>query len=865
MNPYVLAGAGVLFVGGIVAMVALATQMSELAKAVADTEAQIRDINIAIKELSDIVKNFQDLDDLYGTLNQFWGRMANDASAIKTMDDVTALQIGAGILDDPSSVDASAEMTQLMTDACQTYLDVLNRQGIQIPDQLSLTGFSAPSMMTLVSPELHAKKQRVPAKRQLRSLTFALQKHTLNDQFHEIVEAAQKRLAQRDIDGYEHFISHAAMVNEAAQSEKSDADLATGMWFDVASLRSTGSVWGDSFSSSVDIMQRTAGLTSAIAQDLSTKGSQIGGALDSVRPYVISMLERIVHLGETAQCWAEKYPRIPNQYQAGKVEALQQKAIEACEEAQHYAALANNSFAEFNHQATQFQQDLDGRINGTLDDMEKEKRAANEEAGRLSPPWYIYLEGPAGVLIWIENEKNNIQKKLNAALGDLDRSVKNLRDLQQSGLSFNGNSETWIQMCQQVSGDLGKVYNILSGIWGQLLEDPVLYASFIKIEWAQLVDSANEVLSIIGGHAPFMLATVTKPKTRQTRFKSPAALASKDDKAQLITAVSPSKGLGPRLDGQAKHAQEVFTNLDLLLQQPYGKDIIGFWEDGESERRTLFDVATSLRTEYVQMAAMEYDTVQSLYSLSILQEARANNVVNGKLPLDVFVNVTLQSIGAALQTAKNTSAQFGEASKEFDFVLSVIEANINEIETKIKSLDDSIETADKKLRDQIIWLVADIIALSFATAALLIAFGILGPVGAALTLGAQLGATAAVTATSVKLVMDSMSLADIAKTISSLKAMRSTLSDSLVNLKAVQPLFKIVVTGVNELTDTLTDMKSTLEQTMDKLSIIDQLSLSKEDARQIGAAWTAVKEDAQVWMDVMNAQGISPITYSVRN
>lgn len=71
----------------------LATQIGELAASIANTESQMRGVKTAITELTAIVNSFQQLDTLYGTLNTFWGRMRNDASAIGTMDDVTAAAI----------------------------------------------------------------------------------------------------------------------------------------------------------------------------------------------------------------------------------------------------------------------------------------------------------------------------------------------------------------------------------------------------------------------------------------------------------------------------------------------------------------------------------------------------------------------------------------------------------------------------------------------------------------------------------------------------------------------------------------------------------------------------------------------------
>lgn len=46
-------------------------------------------------------------------------------------------------------------------------------------------------------------------------------------------------------------------------------------------------------------------------------------------------------------------------------------------------------------------------------------------------------------------------------------------------------------MTQTVSVNLGSVYNILSGIWGVLLEGHVVYAELMAMEWKRLTENAR--------------------------------------------------------------------------------------------------------------------------------------------------------------------------------------------------------------------------------------------------------------------------------------------------------------------------------------------------------------------------------------
>ena len=96
--------AGALFIGGLVSMIALSFKMKDLYSSIADTQAQIKVVNTAVSQISSVLSNFTDLDSMYSTLNVFWGRMANNANSLSTMDNTMAMQLGTELLADPSSI-----------------------------------------------------------------------------------------------------------------------------------------------------------------------------------------------------------------------------------------------------------------------------------------------------------------------------------------------------------------------------------------------------------------------------------------------------------------------------------------------------------------------------------------------------------------------------------------------------------------------------------------------------------------------------------------------------------------------------------------------------------------------------------------
>ena len=768
------------------------------------------------------------MDDLYRTLNMFWGRMENNASAIKFMDDNTAAAIGAEYLDDSSSIEAAMDMTIDMNRACTTYLRVLDRQGVQIPTYRRNHPLRLFSNVDTHSPQLESG--------------------TCSPYEWDILKG-RAELKQKHTKAYREWMRRAVLDHMDAMSANSIAVTGTGMWFDIPSLRSSVSVWisgSQSFSQFVNLTGNIGEISDEAVAGIVQASRSLDGSLDEVRPHVVGMLTHVISLGETIIGWAVAHPEPPTtDAEKEIVEELQARALTTCQEAKEESLLAKNQFAVFNNEAREYQQDLQADITKKNWEILFKKMGAQEEIDSLSPPWYVYFMGPLAVFAWREQEIARIERALNNAVNELTKSINSLKSLQSSGITFEGNALTWIQMVETVSENLGNVYIILNRLRAQLM-NPTLYASFIEMGWKELVEDANEVLQLlnVGAHRA-MVATVS-------------------DKEAVIQAVSPMGTLGPRVKGQATDAQNVFGKLSQLLRMPYASDIIGYWDEGKTKRETLFDVTTSLRTEYVHMVATQYETIQNLYNLSILQKYRAGNVVQGKLALPVFVQATLQSVRGALKAASNTSERFGDSSERFDYIMSVITDSIDTIEAKIASLDDDIEKADEKLRNQIIWIVADVIALAFSTAALLSAFGVIGGAAQAIGLAVKIGATASATASSVKLVLDSLTLSDLAQLIAALKNLRSTLQKSVDNLKVVQPVFKDVVTGVHELTATITDMKQRLEKVSDNLDLLDDISLTQADAEAIMNSWIVVGEDAQEWMDVINAQGISPITFSVK-
>ncbi|KAG0230121.1 hypothetical protein BGW42_001146 [Actinomortierella wolfii] len=122
--------AGCLMVAGIAADTALGFKMGEVNHAIVKTESERDNVCTAIDNMTAIIGKYSDLGEKYKTLNEFWGEMYNNAVSIGILDEATAMQLGMDILRDDSSITGAIRTTDEMTNACTTYLNVLNRQGI---------------------------------------------------------------------------------------------------------------------------------------------------------------------------------------------------------------------------------------------------------------------------------------------------------------------------------------------------------------------------------------------------------------------------------------------------------------------------------------------------------------------------------------------------------------------------------------------------------------------------------------------------------------------------------------------------------------------------------------------------------------
>ncbi|TFK59924.1 hypothetical protein BDN72DRAFT_883804 [Pluteus cervinus] len=805
---------GLLMVGGIIGIAVVGAKISDLAGDIAQTKSQIDIVNTAITDMTNIVSAFSDLDNLYGTLNQFWGGISNDAT------------YGAEILDDTSSIQASQQVTGEMGTACQTYLTTLNEQSIIIPTGLNI--INTVSVFTKLAHASPATKLPKAAAATSHSSTPPPSGHRLGPVF----KVAQTALKARKVEDYLHIMNYVNLLHMNASADQLVATANSGLWFDLPTLNGASNVW---MSSTQNFVKNTGVL--AASNTLA--------------------LQSIIGVGNIMVTWSTQFPTTPtNPADIAKLNLYKDQAVKACEDAQGQATLANNSFDDFNHKATAYQQNLEAEVNGSTNQIAAENAQCEQEISDVSPPWYVVLGGPAAIIAWTESEKSDIRQRRDEA------------SLESSGTVFSGHVLSWIEMVQTISGNLGSIHNTLVGVWGQLLEDPVMYSGFMQGEWAKLVRNTEDVLAILNNSS----ATVALwAVPRQTAIKNSlkvhpvphqpilaVAKPTPTTSQRVVAAVTPHSKLGSAIVTQANQAARFFVELDVLFKLPFMKDIIGYWSWNKSEKHTLDDVTVALRSDYINMIASEYNAIETLQTLAVLQDFRSTNVVSGKLPVKTFVSATLTSIRAALKATTTTNVKFKASAKDFEAVLRVVNTNISTVEQHISGLCNKTDEGEKAEREKVIRIVADAIALVFSSSVLLTSFGVIGPVGAALDLAvrAGVGAGAASVGAGVRTVLDSLSSYDLDKVVTSLKATGHTLQHGVDQLKKVQSLFGAVVMGVSGLNRIIQDMQGGLVAVQSDVDFGRGVKYTQEDSKGVQVAWRRVCDDAQVWLDVVIKRGV---------
>lgn len=827
VGAWALVGAGALFVAGFVAMIALGVKMSELAGAIADTEGQITVTKTAIAELSAVVKNFTDLDAMYGTLNMFWGRMANNAADLQTMDDTTAELLAMDMFDDISSIVAAKKETNTLSEAATKYLDVLNKQGVIIPPSPASLHGSPVLFAALDAPAAHAH---------------------LTDKVSQRLSDAHEALVNGDLATYEAHMDSAFSAEAERLAVADTRGLQSGLWYDIPSLNTASALFG------ANVPRPSAALTPAGLLSVGDSATAIENRVNSATPVVVGMLLKTQIMCKRVRYVCEQYKESVAGNPADPLEDRQdvlQQALDDCSAAQTYASQANNAFVDVNHACQQYQQQLQVEEGEKVASMNSARASADQQKRDIDIPWYVYLGGLIAIAVYKSEKEREIDDNLGNALNQLNAAIAALKGLEQSGATLNGHSLTWTDMVTTVSGCLGGVYNILSAVFGQILEDPTQYEKLLSVEWEQIGANTTEVLNILASRGVNISPSTPAALAARSLDAGPSTAAAAE---RVAAALQAPASLESSMTSQAQQAAEYFSQMQTLVELPNLANIVGYWDESQTAKSSLLDVVGKLRRQYVDVMAAQYPVILTLHQTALLQKTRGELVLEGRLKLPILLRTSLRSAEAGLRSAGAAKVKFQAASAGYRAALKQTEANLNAIQQKLDEADKKIGELEKDERDKIIGVIADAVALACAAGVILASAGALGPVAAALTLAQQIATGAAATAAAVKLSIDALGLDDIEKLLAVLKNVKQDLEAALKSLKIVQPIFANVVKAADGVEAAVASMVEGLESVQNETGG----ALGEKDVEGIRDSWKGVDEACIQWMDVVNAQGIVP-------
>ncbi|PNH77288.1 hypothetical protein VD0001_g364 [Verticillium dahliae] len=685
----------------------------------------------------------------------------------------------------------------------------------------------------------------------------------------------------------------------------------------------------------------------------------LNGILGEARNNVLSMLDMTLSTASVSEGWMKQIPAVPeSDEEISKVAYLQAQALLTCKQAMEKARLANNAFVDFNHLAQQEQERLQREIS-FLGDRIQSTHARGEAELReiLSPRVTDFFDFGIGRMSAMQ-KANEMQSRLSQEIDELQRKISQCSQDLQSGHSFMGHTQTWVELCERTSGNLGSIYGTLMSVKYGIKIDAAAYKELADTQWGQIRKEADEVKAMLQGGQNSAVAM-------DIEGLGVAADVAAD--SALVQIASPTPVLLSQLEAQTNNSTIVWENIGKLQRLTYTEDIVGYFDAASNRKVTLNEVIQSIRNAYTQTAALHYGTVEQINTLALLQSTRANNLASGKISPHVFLKGTFSSVSMARKQSARVKSQLANSSAELSGKIKLVKASIGELKKAISSANIDLARRDKAYRDKVTGIIVEGCLTGFATGGLVAAAAFAAYSGVAIAsipallaaggvvfgkdgdkkedkeegtpdgkasngtkatngtkgtngtngtnghakrkvesdgeevpeeAGGKSEETAAPAKKTEKEIPIQKRVEAAQDTWTALSGVLRTVKDAasgtelgkaLFNKMSLQELGMLVqlvktaivvmersVAAVEHLSQPLEDLLSSLAQMADILSDMDtrcsqyqvktagaSLQFGKEEAETVKAGWAEVGDAAEAWLDVFNAQRISPITYSV--
>ncbi|KAH8807311.1 hypothetical protein F5884DRAFT_833084 [Xylogone sp. PMI_703] len=778
-NPTILKAAGALFVGSVVAAISLGQQIAELAGAIAQTEAEIRVTEQAITELRSVVQNFTSLDTLYGDMNQFWGRLEDTAEEVEALSETILGQIAIERFKDPSNIEAAQEAAEEIRDASDEYLDVLARQGIELP------GLRAASVT------FGSLVQASPTS------FYRLGAQQFDAVWHQEVEKGIQFLMVNDHPGYIRQMRNAHAITLLAATASDRQRIRRNGWYNISELAANSTMFL--------LPQR-----STMGED--REYEQLVSKVKVAARVTVTQLNAVATI---CDCIKQLLDQWENDQRTRRADdPLLQRALDLCDEATIHARQAHNGFADINNVARSYQQSAERDIRRLEDKIQVARARADQEIANLRYPGWPAHPDPE---TWMLLARSQIEMRFNVERWQIDQEIKPFRERQQSGATLEREALTWTKMAETVNLSTSGVWESLQMVKDWIDIDPEYYKDLLNEDWDSIERDTATVLAILGQY-----------NVAAARAATSSAMTNGPDHSCIC------------LTNQACKVEALLAEIGGPMYQASLAGIVCCWDPEYARPLTVREALAQVRSSLTEMQIFQKRCKRALELMGPRQQYATQNVLRRAMSLVELVEDNQRALLPIQQMAKAMFALWQPLAIKSQTTVELARLHMSNVEQRFRELEASpdYEKQDAKKQAVIVKLVADIIVITTDSPAQLKSTRAMVHISAALARARAARSSPKQTSSSLRSILTILPARDLGEVISRLTGhLKYSMVAAIETLMRVNQLLTSVGEAATSLETASTSMAGCLNMLLEDGNTLLQNKLDEKDVEQIMQSW----------------------------
>ncbi|CAN9199410.1 unnamed protein product [Alternaria alternata] len=944
--PAIVVGLGILFAAAFIVNQIYESKESQMMSDIAKTQASVNSLESSIADLKKITPKFGELEIQYKALNMFWGRMSTSSGDLLSWT-ADAYKELADEMFDPVTIESARDSATELQDGSQMYLDMLTAQGIYLPEaDPELGALQAPAAEPSTPPsDEHAFRALLEAVHQplgngiesdaqevtvvsagseqysllnnigasagskefampngsersnredgrfiernqyIPSRVLLLTEQACVDQSDLAVQA----LERDDFDAFEAHMDVSTRLLDAPTTFRLDAIMQSGRWFDIDLIKQGVSVWLNS------------GLKDLLAYNNSTLnldgiGIVNSGALLAGAKYIsASVVLDTIKLAKLMQDWtADANSDLSDEQKAAQAKPYVNSAVGLCGDLASTTAKLNNGFNTINHTVTEARNKVAADVRALEDLIRSTDAGYWEKIARIQDDIPLIL-----TIFWsrerlmdeIQHKAQQIEYARREEVGPLDDRKFRLEQLRDSGIIYQNQHISWVNLVQKLSVQFSRVWMTLKDIQEEIRSDVAFNADVIVgIEWPELLENAQQVLSLLnvdphinfsavlgGDDAAAERAAVL---TAEAFFALEAPGAEDNDAGAfqgqvedpMQFAIQAHPVMATLLADGTEETRQFFDNVKAIMVLP-NVHTLKAYDDTLGSFSLHSSMAETVAT-YVRTFGSISKALNRIGSAASIQSRRVKRLEDKSIRWVTFYTGTRQAIIDASRYVGTANDDLEKSYKEMKALFQRIKENRNAFESKIKPIDELIAAKRKEVTDYIFQLAADAAAVMFVGAAAALAV-VSGPAVAFKAASTVIkGATkvdGVVLTNTFKTFYSKMNWDEFRDSIASLSTLRDSLTTAVNSLDKILSTFSETLKYGQDLQKHLRESQRRLEDfEIERLSrvaaaekrgeteaAVMERYMREVDFEEVVKGWGVVDVGCDVWNDMFNAQGYS--------